>query len=53
MKNLKIGVYGIGHLGMDAANALYRLGFEVFGYSNSLKETIFPSFYGEQLIDFK
>ena len=51
-KDLKIGVYGIGHLGMDAANALYRLGFEVFGYSNSLKETIFPSFYGEQLIDF-
>ena len=51
-KNLKIGVYGIGHLGMDAANALYRLGFEVFGYSNSLKETIFPSFYGDQLIDF-
>ena len=51
-KNLKIGVYGIGHLGMDAANALYRLGFEVFGYSNSLKETIFPSFYGDQLLDF-
>ena len=51
-KDLKIGVYGIGHLGMDAANALYRLGFEVFGYSNSLKETIFPSFYGEQLLDF-
>ena len=51
-KDLKIGVYGIGHLGMDAANTLYRLGFEVFGYSNSLKETIFPSFYGDQLIDF-
>ncbi|RPG56935.1 MAG: glyoxylate/hydroxypyruvate reductase A [Flavobacteriales bacterium TMED96] len=51
-KHLKIGVYGIGHLGMDAANALYRLGFEVFGYSNSLKETIFPSFYGDQLLDF-
>jgi len=51
-KDLKIGVYGIGHLGMDAANALHRLGFEVFGYSNSLKETIFPSFYGDQLLDF-
>tara|TARA_B100000900_G_scaffold91689_1_gene75090 strand:- start:510 stop:1430 length:921 start_codon:yes stop_codon:yes gene_type:complete len=51
-RELKIGVYGIGHLGMNAANALYRLGFEVFGYSNSLKETIFPSFYGEQLLDF-
>ena len=51
-KDLKIGVYGIGHLGMDAANALHRLGFEVFGYSNSSKETIFPSFYGNQLKEF-
>ena len=51
-KNLKVGILGIGHLGMDAANALYRLGFEVFGYSNSSKETIFPSFYGNQLKEF-
>lgn len=51
-KNLRIGILGIGHLGMHAANALYRLGFEVFGYSKSLKETIFPSFYGSQLNNF-
>ena len=51
-KNLKVGILGIGHLGMDAANALHRLGFEVFGYSNSPKETIFPSFYGKQLEEF-
>ena len=51
-KNLKVGILGIGHLGMDAANTLYRLGFEVFGYSNSSKETIFPSFYGNQLKEF-
>ena len=51
-KNLKVGILGIGHLGMDAANALHRLGFEVFGYSNSPKETIFPSFYEKQLEDF-
>jgi len=51
-KNIKVGILGIGHLGMDAANALYRLGFEVFGYSNSPKETIFPSFYGNQLKEF-
>jgi len=51
-KNLKVGILGIGHLGMDAANALHRLGFEVFGYSNSSKETIFPSFYGNQLTEF-
>ena len=40
-KNLNVGVLGIGHLGNDAANALYRLGFQVYGYSNSSKETIF------------
>ena len=51
-KNLKIGILGIGHLGLDAANTLYRMGFEVFGYSNSRKETIFPSFYGNQLSEF-
>ena len=51
-KNLKIGILGIGHLGLDAANTLYRMGFEVFGYSNSRKETIFPSFHGNQFEDF-
>ena len=51
-KKIKVGILGIGHLGMDAANALYRLGFEVIGYSNSPKETIFPSFYGNQLMEF-
>ena len=51
-KSLNVGVLGIGHLGLDAANALYRLGFEVYGYSNSMKETIFPSFYGNQLKEF-
>ena len=29
---------------MDAANKLNELGFSVFGYSNSPKETLFPSF---------
>tara|TARA_X000000950_G_scaffold289197_1_gene410668 strand:+ start:3956 stop:4876 length:921 start_codon:yes stop_codon:yes gene_type:complete len=51
-KNLNVGILGIGHLGLDAANALYRLGFQVYGYSNSMKETIFPSFYGNQLKEF-
>ena len=51
-KSLNVGVLGIGHLGNDAANALYRLGFQVYGYSNSSKETIFPSFYGDQLKEF-
>ena len=51
-KSLNIGVLGVGHLGLDAANALYRLGFQVYGYSNSMKETIFPSFYGNKLNEF-
>ena len=41
---LRIGILGTGHLGMDAANKLNELGFSVFGYSNSRKETLFPSF---------
>ena len=51
-KNLNVGVLGIGHLGLDAANSFYRLGFQVYGYSNSSKKTIFPSFYGNQLKEF-
>ena len=51
-KNLYVGVLGIGHLGLDAANSFYRLGFQVYGYSNSSKKTIFPSFYGNQLKEF-
>tara|TARA_B110000211_G_scaffold194578_1_gene222813 strand:+ start:691 stop:1611 length:921 start_codon:yes stop_codon:yes gene_type:complete len=43
-KKLKIGVLGIGHLGMDAANKINSLGFPVFGYSNSQKKTSFPSY---------
>ncbi|MBT7653734.1 MAG: glyoxylate/hydroxypyruvate reductase A [Flavobacteriaceae bacterium] len=43
-KELRIGVLGTGQLGMDAASKLNELGFSVFGYSNSPKETLFPSF---------
>jgi glyoxylate/hydroxypyruvate reductase A len=49
-KALKIGVLGIGHLGMDAASKLNHLGFSVFGYSNTPKETSFPS-YSEGELD--
>ena len=51
-KILSIGILGIGHLGMDAADAFHRLGFKVSGYSNSPKKTIFPSFHGNQFEDF-
>jgi len=42
-RKLKIGVMGIGHLGMDVANKLHHLGFEVYGFSNSEKQTPFIS----------
>ena len=41
---LKVGVLGIGHLGMHAANKIHHLGFPVIGYSNSPKKTDFPSY---------
>jgi len=49
---VKVGVLGIGHLGRDAANKIHHLGFPVIGYSNSPKETAFPSFSGDQFEDF-
>ena len=49
-RDLKIGVLGTGHLGMDAANKLNHMGFSVFGYSNFPKQTPFPS-YSEGEID--
>ena len=45
-RELKIGVLGIGHLGMDCAIKLHQLGFSVVGYSPSPKQTPFPSFSG-------
>jgi glyoxylate/hydroxypyruvate reductase A len=45
---VKVGVLGIGHLGMDAANKIHHLGFPVLGYSNSPKKTVFPSYSGDQ-----
>jgi glyoxylate/hydroxypyruvate reductase A len=51
-RKLKIGVLGIGFLGMDVANKLYQLGFSVSGYSNTPKKTLFPSYSGTQLDSF-
>jgi len=51
-KPLRIGILGIGHLGMDAALKLQHLGFDVMGYSVHPKETPFPSFSGAALGDF-
>ena len=49
-KTIKSWGIGIGHLGMDAAKKIHYMGFPVIGYSNSPKDTIFPSYYGN---DFK
>lgn len=50
--DLKIGVLGTGHLGMDAAVKLHQLGFDVFGYSRSPKNTPFPSYLEGELAEF-
>lgn len=46
-RKLNIGVLGTGHLGMDVAKKMHYLGFSVFGYSASKKETAFPSYHGD------
>jgi len=48
-RDLKIGVLGIGFLGMDVAKKLHALEFSVLGYSNTPKETPFPSYSGDEL----
>jgi glyoxylate/hydroxypyruvate reductase A len=50
--DLRIGVLGLGHLGMDAALKLHQLGFEVLGYSTSAKKTPFSSYHGNALSTF-
>ena len=51
-RSLKIGVLGTGFLGMDIAKKLHMLGFSVTGYSNSHKDTPFPSYAGDQIDTF-
>ena len=51
-RSLKIGVLGTGFLGMDIAKKLHALGFSVSGYSNSHKDTPFPSYAGDQIDTF-
>ena len=49
---VKVGVLGIGHLGMDAAKKIHHMGFPVFGYSNSQKKADFKTYYGDQFDEF-
>ena len=51
-RNVKVGVLGIGHLGMDVANKIHHLGFPVIGFSNSPKQTAFPTFHGSAIDPF-
>ncbi|MCY4297894.1 MAG: glyoxylate/hydroxypyruvate reductase A, partial [Flavobacteriaceae bacterium] len=48
-RELRIGILGLGHLGMDAAKKLSILGHQVMGYSLSPKKTSFPTYSGHQL----
>lgn len=48
-RELRIGMLGIGHLGMDAAKKLEFLGHHVIGYSLSPKKTSFPTYSDNQL----
>ena len=49
---IRVGVLGIGHLGMDAANKIHHLGFPVVGFSNSPKKTDFHSYTGNEFHKF-
>ena len=51
-RNVKVGVLGIGHLGMDVAKKIHHLGFPVIGFSNFPKQTPFPSYHGSALDSF-
>ena len=49
---VRIGILGIGFLGMDVALKLHQLGFSTFGYSMAKKDTPFLSFWGDALPEF-
>ena len=49
---VRVGVLGIGHLGMDIALKVHQLGFSVVGYSHSPKKTPFPSFVAGEWDEF-
>ena len=51
-RDLKIGVLGIGHLGLDVAKKLHSLDFNVYGYSKNPKITPFQSYSGNKLDSF-
>ena len=43
---------GLGHLGMDAALKLHQVGFAVSGFSHSPKNTLFPTYSGNEMGSF-
>ncbi|ODN72384.1 2-hydroxyacid dehydrogenase [Methylobrevis pamukkalensis] len=51
-REIRVGVMGLGVLGLDAAKALMALGFDVAGWSRTVKgELDFPAFHGEAGLD--
>lgn len=51
-RELRVGMLGLGHLGMDAAKKLQYLDHHVIGYSLSPKKASFPTYSGHQLDTF-
>ena len=50
---IKVGILGMGSLGLDAAMKLDQIGIEVIGYGRSAKsKTVVPYYHGDQLEEF-
>jgi glyoxylate/hydroxypyruvate reductase A len=50
--DVRVGVLGLGELGLDAATKLKALGFDIAGWSRAEKHSLgFPSFHGREGLD--
>jgi glyoxylate/hydroxypyruvate reductase A len=48
---VRVGVLGLGEIGLDAAGKLKTLGFAVAGWSRTAKPAEFPTFHGAEGLD--
>ena len=48
---IRVGVLGLGEIGLDAARKLAALGYDVAGWSRSAKAAPFPTFHGAAGLD--
>lgn len=49
-KDVKVGILGLGELGLPSARALKALGFDVSGWARSPKQLEFPTFAGMEAL---